>query len=192
MNRALWMTLVSIALCAGAFTGGCQSNKAMRMAARAAGEEVGALEFEIRQKIRVENEYYQRAIEYTVADIRRGREDALLELFQRESEEFMQRHGRSSADRLADQLASHMNDFVRNWESAEQQRRSTIRRTVDQLEKSRRALQYEGAKLRQLRSRLLALGERRSSREQMRFIVSYSLEVRDALEVLREESAAAP
>ena len=190
MQKNIIISIVALFLILVLHTG-CQSSRSLQIAAQAAGDEVEALELEIRRKIVAENSYYDRAFRFTMEDFERGREDELLVLLLRESEDFADSHVNAQAERLAGDLLKFMNSFVADWGRREQNRRKIIEQTADRLAKSRQELRFEEARIRALKNRLRALGDSRSTKEQMVFLIGYSKEVKTALDHLREQSKAA-
>lgn len=181
-------------LLAAALAGGCAGTDTADKASTLALDQIGRYEVDVNRKVRTENDYYDEVIANAVKRINRLREgdqDTKLKALARD---FAENHKSSTATAIAKDLPLFFTTAITEWAAREGAYETLIAKTQATLSANRKRLEFEQAKIQELKVKLRALSEPGTTFDMLKLAVAFGQEVKvkyDELKVDADKAAAA-
>lgn len=165
---------------------GCAPQTRMERAALTAADQVGALRAELQQKVRAENDYYDRVLEDVGRAIAEARKIRIERQLQNDARAFVTSQGARPLD--GQQLATYMQTSVDRFRTTMDHLDSELAKIEEELARGRQKLIIDTARLAQLRSKLQLLAQARNNGQMARFVLAFVQQTGAELSALRAEA----
>lgn len=176
---------------------GTTGKETAERAADAALAQISIYERDIHAKIKAENDYYDTVVANAAKRISRLRSTEHIAKFESEAAGFAASNAGGQADAMASAIPTFIDSAMQSWAKREAGYEELMQGTVTALQKGRKEVAAEQAKIRKLSNKLRALSESRSTKEMLKLMVAFAKEVKTKLDELQEAAdkatdAAAP
>lgn len=168
---------------------GCAPQTRMERAALTAADQVGALRAELQQKVRAENDYYDRVLEDARRAIAEAREIRVERQLQNDARAFIRSQGSRPLD--GQQLATYMQTSVDRFRTTMDHLDSELAMIEEELARGRQKLIIDTGRLAQLQSKLQLLAQARNNGQLARFVLGFVQQTGAELSALRAEAGPA-
>jgi hypothetical protein len=171
--------VIAVVLLAALLAAGCAANATADKAATLALEQLTKYETDVALKIRAENDYYDEVTRNAVARINRLRadeQDSKLAAFGRA---FAERNAGAGAESVATSLPDLFDSAIEQWAAREEGYEQLLARSTGTLADSRKRLEMEQAKIRELKTKLQALREPGTTLDMLKLAIAFGKEVKE-------------